>query len=963
MRLRPLRLALFALLFATVQPARLHGQSVLTRPELAWRTVETPHFIVHYPASTADWALAMAGRIESVATRVEALVGHTPAGRTTIVVEDPLNVSNGFALPFLGAPLIMMFPTPPSPHLAIGEHRGWGEMLSVHEFAHVAHLTRPSRNPMQRFLMRLSPVGVGPLAIEAPRWVTEGYATYIEGQLTGSGRPHGAWRAAVLREWALEGKLPTYQQLDASHGFLAGSMAYLVGSAYLQWLVDRAGPESLDDLWRRMSARQKRTFRDAFAGVFAGEPDDLYGDFTVALTAGALRVRQEIRSEGAAEGELVQALQGQTGGPALSPNDSLLAVVLSPLEKPTRVVVWRTAADSGAAARRDSARARLLRLDPEDVPAVAWRPPPKQPVAVLEPVAGHGHFAPRFMPDGRHVLVTRFAALGDGAVRSDLFEWDIRSGAVRRITHGAAIRSADPAPDGSWAAADRCVNGTCDLVRVDLHAGRVTNLVRGSPFVNFYAPRVAADGRTIAVAVQRDGRWRVALVDAVSGAVRLVDPDDGANRYDATFTGRGDSLLLVSELGGIPNLELLDPHTRSTRPLSRVVSAAFSPEPDSASGDVYFLHLHSKGLDVRRLPMDSTVGARGIPLDTGLAPILPPPPAPADTFVVGRLSGPHDYGLGPRHYRLWPGSVWAPSGRRLSLAFTSADPVGRLVWTLQGTYGDAGTWRGLSGGAVFHRWRPTLEASIFTTRERPSRQRDDLGLPPALDAEYRAGMLAVSYERLFSAWRDEYRLGGSYGALDGPAFSSDRRALAFAHAGFGAVAIGSSWRVGAAASLDGAVGRTAGAAWRRGIAAAALSAARDGRGVRASGLYGAVNADGPAYEQFLVGGVAPGLVDPALLSQRVFVPAVPQGVASGSRMGSLSLSLTGGAVVPYLRWVSAGSTLSRWRRVYGLEVSESMGAIPLVALPEVHAQAGIAYSVDEPFRHRTRVYVSLQYRP
>ena len=39
------------------------------------------------------------------------------------------------------------------------------------------------------------------------------------------------------------------------------SMAYLLGSAYLEWLEERAGPGSLRNLWARMTARTPRELR------------------------------------------------------------------------------------------------------------------------------------------------------------------------------------------------------------------------------------------------------------------------------------------------------------------------------------------------------------------------------------------------------------------------------------------------------------------------------------------------------------------------------------------------------------------------------------------------------------------------------------------------------------------------------------------------------------------------------
>ena len=115
----------------------------------------------------------MAEQLESVRAAVGAEVGNLPRKRVTVLVTDPYSTSNGSAWPFLEAPAIVLWPTPPDPRSGIGDSRSWPELLAVHEFTHVAHLTRPSRNPQQRFLTRLAPLGIGPLTIKSPRWVIE----------------------------------------------------------------------------------------------------------------------------------------------------------------------------------------------------------------------------------------------------------------------------------------------------------------------------------------------------------------------------------------------------------------------------------------------------------------------------------------------------------------------------------------------------------------------------------------------------------------------------------------------------------------------------------------------------------------------------------------------------------------------------------------------------------------------
>src|SRR5690606_12682230 len=237
--LRTAAVCLTAAFLGAALPAPAHSQGTV-RPEIEWRTISTRHFDIHYPAAAERWTLDVAERIDAVRDSVAGVVGHAPGRRVTVLVEDPSNSANGFAIPFLRRPVIMLWPTPiAAPHV-LANNRGWGEVLSVHEYAHIAHLTRPSRNELQRLLWSLLPVELGPVTRRSPRWVFEGYATYVEGWLTGSGRPHGAWRAAVLRQRAREGRLASYGALNGTRDSQGGAMAYLAGAAFLEWLDARA---------------------------------------------------------------------------------------------------------------------------------------------------------------------------------------------------------------------------------------------------------------------------------------------------------------------------------------------------------------------------------------------------------------------------------------------------------------------------------------------------------------------------------------------------------------------------------------------------------------------------------------------------------------------------------------------------------------------------------------------------
>ncbi|TVR60761.1 MAG: hypothetical protein EA422_13445, partial [Gemmatimonadales bacterium] len=198
----PVRTPLLVLiLLAAVGAAPLEAQTGLDpfRPDASWRTVETEHFRVHFPAEAEGWTLPIVERMESMHREVARVVGHAPERKVTVLVADPTNQANGYAISLLDYPTTTLWPTPPGPRSGIGDHRGWGELLFVHEYAHLAHLTIPSRNRWEALAWRLLPVRLGPVSRRTPRWMVEGYATWIEGHLTGAGRPHGTARPAFLR--------------------------------------------------------------------------------------------------------------------------------------------------------------------------------------------------------------------------------------------------------------------------------------------------------------------------------------------------------------------------------------------------------------------------------------------------------------------------------------------------------------------------------------------------------------------------------------------------------------------------------------------------------------------------------------------------------------------------------------------------------------------------------------------
>ena len=425
-------------------PALVHAAPRTQSPDAAWLTFTTAHYRIHCPAAFEGFGRDVAGRVEGIHAQYFRLVGfaHEKPGKPIdILILDPVLEANGMALPLLDRPHVVLWKTEPELDSVIGHHHGWAELVVAHELGHMHHLLRPARKPgwWQRWSAML-----GPLTGKSPRWIIEGYATLIEGKLTGSGRPHSAIRAAVLRQWALEGKLPTYEALSGTDGFLGGSLAYLGGSAYLEWLETTTGdPKVLQALWTRMAG--KRDFEAAFLATFGFGPKTGYQRFCAELTHTALELERRVRAEGLRDGELVTQLTGWATDLALSPDGTqLLARVLDP--KKPGLLVWDL-----------KAAPKPAKPDPDELPDHAARAPVLPPTHRLGRVHGALPWKPVWQAPDQVGFLLRLPD-PEGVLKPQPRVWTLGRGTASTALASAPLAPAAPTPaavtwkevDGIW---------------------------------------------------------------------------------------------------------------------------------------------------------------------------------------------------------------------------------------------------------------------------------------------------------------------------------------------------------------------------------------------------------------------------------------------------------------------------------------------------------------------------------
>lgn len=674
-----------------------------TVPAGASRTLHTTHFRVHYTDDGEAFARNVASRLESFRERVAAEVGYVPDRRMDVIVVDPLSLANGQALADSRSPRMRLYASTPPADSSIGHHRDWAESLVVHEDTHLVHLTIPARNGLQRAIQRT--LGVGPLS-GLPRWVVEGYATVIEGRLTGAGRPQDDARAVWLRLLARTGRFPAYDELSFASRHRGGEFAYLVGSAFLEWLEREHRPGALRDLWARLSAKRRRSFVSAFRGVFGDDPATEYGRFVVEVMAEAYPTPAPD-----VEGRVAER-KGSLGAPSVSPNGTRVAIPWFPRDQLPRLLVLETGPPANAAKKRQEQIDRLLTQDPLDVAPV---PPPylARKVAAVRVFGGRTARSARFVDDTT-ILFDALTPEPTGRFGSDLFLWDLEDGRERRITKRADLRDADPSSDGTWAVAVRQRWGRTAIVEVDLASGGVTPITALRLDVQVDGPRISPDGEALVWLENRGTGYGWVRYDRATQrtqwhAVTLDGPQlrnlafapDGTLFAETAWQGE----LAVQALGPADaqaGTVVLDPDRRYALP-----GGAQAPT-FARDGVLWVTTMTPNGTALHTLDEPSE---RVATPPTGIldrAP-SPPPPPPAERRAGFR----RPYGLG--HWSWIPlvgFGVSSVEEGQVEAALTGGDVMGRV--SAEGWVSVAPEGRGVQGASLAlgartarSRWRLT----------------------------------------------------------------------------------------------------------------------------------------------------------------------------------------------------------------------------------------------------------------
>jgi hypothetical protein len=664
-------------------------------PRFAFKSLTTPHFLVHFHQGEERLAVRLARVAERVYDRVTKTGTHTPSRRTHVVLVDQNDYANGSAavVPWNA---IQIDATPPTGSEEIGNTDDWLEYVFTHEYAHVCHLDR-SRGWAHIAQAIFGRTILAFPNLSLPLWQIEGLATLVESE-SGAGRLHAGDFKEVVVAGARDRRL---EPLDRVNGGLVdwpnGEGWYAYGALFHEFLVERYGRDRLETLASRTAGRLPYLTSGAFRTVYGKPLGALWHEFKV----------------------WVGSLTDPTATDSARQLTRLGFIVRTP-RVASDGAVWFSASDP----HRFPGLYRLAR-------------DAKTPDRIASRFAGSG------LTIGSNVAVFDQLELvrGTGLV-SDLYAVDAVGRSVRRLTRHARLVDPDLSPDGRLLAAVQVNSGSRRLVILDASSllsspkpvaksALAFTATLGEEDDVFAGPRFSPDGRRIAVERRtRGGPSEIVVVDAALRDAKVVATSPTGRNVTPEWTPDGMSVLFASDRAGGPfsiyetsSLEALQQPLSALRP----VGGARSPA-SFADGRIVFVGYTVEGFDL----FEASVPAQPEPPSVGQTfrsaqselPNVGQTFRSAQTPNVGQtpISAETSEPFPTHPYRPWPTLLpqgWLPlidrrDGRwRLGATAVGYDVLGRHVIAADATWalneGDA-------QGDMAPRSRPDWSASYVYQR-------------------------------------------------------------------------------------------------------------------------------------------------------------------------------------------------------------------------------------------------------
>jgi len=210
-----------------------------------WQVIKTENFTIIYKPGYEWEAYQSLKNLEYYRKNVVALTGNDTRN-LPVVIEDIGTSSNGFANPIFYN--IHFFIYPPGSGSYLEGIEDWYRILSVHEFTHIAHMTKT--NTISRYLTGLfgSPFQSN---MYAPGWIIEGITVYSESKNSiYEGRLNDGYFDSYMGARISEGKFPSIIEATNEPLSFPNGKIYLYGGEFFNFLAQKYGEEKFRNFFK-----------------------------------------------------------------------------------------------------------------------------------------------------------------------------------------------------------------------------------------------------------------------------------------------------------------------------------------------------------------------------------------------------------------------------------------------------------------------------------------------------------------------------------------------------------------------------------------------------------------------------------------------------------------------------------------------------------------------------------------
>ncbi len=686
-----------------------------------WSTLETAHFAVHYYDDGERFARTVGGYCEEARADLLARIGWAPKERVHVVVTDEVDDSNGFTtvLPY---PTFTLWAGPPAPDGELGRFDDWLRTLVFHEYAHVVHLDAAGGVP-ELFNGLFGRLWKPNTAL--PRWVTEGFAVWVESTRTQGGRIGSPLTEMYLRSMALEGSLPTLSELTVSpFEQPRSSLWYLLGGAVFDQIANEKGEFAVASFVAAYGSHPIPFALNTLARQTTGR--------TMASWYAAVREGIEARARAHAGSDppgskVLRNAREVAENPVFSPDGRSLVWVEGTGFESTHIVSASFSSDGNLG----------------------------KPRTIIRCEGGCGR--PVFSRDGLRLIFTTYRHHRTANYYVNLAEIPFAEGLDRRTPRilSDTMRAYDAVPtaDGRGVFAARTSWGEASIEKIDIDTGATVRVLGPELLGRFDDLAATADGRTLFASAHLGVERDLYRVDLETGDLTRLT-HGGRLEFDTRLSPDERWLVYASDRDGTWNLYAMEVATGTHHRLTQVATGAFQPAVSPDNRFVVFQKWNAGGSSLVVMPFSP-----GEVVDPDSAPHRPVESPTGDTAVEAR----HPYQAMPT---LLPRS-WFP---RLSLG---AEGLAYLGWSSAIT--DATERYGVELSADWYAerddWAAVAKVQIRT------------GFP---DIELQLGRYSLDRESfvgdLYEPWREGVVYASGYWYLPVP------EVFASMHWGFGYIA-------------------------------------------------------------------------------------------------------------------------------------------------------------------------------